>query len=298
VDHNNAIVLAMFGTSVESALPGLLHIRDQMVEAYPGTRVDIALTSNIIRRIWRKRAQDREYRRNHPDVPDAILHAQGPLAVIANLQDAGFDSIVVQPVHIAPAEEFVDLTAYVDGLNSIQTMKSACNPFYKLVIGRPALGTFGDRYPYADDIKSAAQALAADARLAEQRGAALLYMGHGSNSFPSGGVYLQFAAEMRVRYPGVVIVIATVEGFPAIDDAVSRLQKSGIKKVLLKPFMVVAGSHVLKDMTGPDSWAVFLEKQGFEVEPVMSGLGEQDSFAGIFVNHAGDAAADAGIVLR
>ena len=298
MEHKNAIVLAMFGTSVESALPGLLHIRDTMVEAYPNTLVRMALTSNIIRRIWQKRVQDQQYIRDHPEVPGAILNAQGPLAAIANLQDQGFDSIVVQSVHIAPAEEFIDLASYVEGLNSIQTMKPVYSPFQKLVIGRPALGTFGDRYPYAADVQFAARALADDARLAEKQGAALLYMGHGNTSFPSGGVYLQLAAEMRDLYPGVMTVIATVEGFPKIDEAVSRLRESGIKKVLLKPLMVAAGKHVRKDMTGPDSWAVLLQNQGFEIEPVVSGLGEQDAFAGIFVKHAGDAAVDAGIVLR
>ena len=64
--------------------------------------------------------------------------------------------------------------------------------------------------------------------------------------------------------------------------------------------MVVAGDHAMNDMAGPeeDSWKSVLEKNGFEVITVKRGLGEQDAFADIFVSHAADAAADAGIVLK
>ena len=50
VKHKNAIVLAMFGTTVEPALQGLLNIRTKMIEKYPETPVKIAFTSNIIRK--------------------------------------------------------------------------------------------------------------------------------------------------------------------------------------------------------------------------------------------------------
>ncbi|VAW36911.1 Sirohydrochlorin cobaltochelatase CbiK [hydrothermal vent metagenome] len=294
VEHKSAIVLAMFGTAVESGLPGLLHVRELTARAWPQTPVRIAFTSNIIRRIWRQRAQDRQYAQNHPEVPVAVLKVQGPLAAIANLLDAEYDSVVVQPVQIAPAGEFFALAATVEGLNSIRTVK----PVPTLAIGRPALGTFGAGYPYVADVRAAAGALAADAGLAEEAGAALLYMGHGSNYFPSGGIYLQFAAAMRELYPGVLTVIANLEGFPSVDDALVLLRESGTEKVILKPFLVAAGGHVRQDMVGPGSWTARLEREGFTVEPVVSGLGEQDSFARLFIDHAADAAADAGIVLR
>ena len=107
MEHKNGIVLAMFGTTVESALQGLLHIRTMMERAYPETPVRIAFTSNIIRKIWQQRAADPDYIQQHPEVPEEILHVQGPLAAIANFQDQGYDNLVVQPTHIAPAEEFL-----------------------------------------------------------------------------------------------------------------------------------------------------------------------------------------------
>ena len=56
--------------------------------------------------------------------------------------------------------------------------------------------------------------------------------------------------------------------------------------------MVVAGDHAINDMASAeeDSWKSILEKNGFEVIVVPEGLGENDNFANIFVNHAADAA--------
>jgi sirohydrochlorin cobaltochelatase len=180
--------------------------------------------------------------------------------------------------------------------------KEKYKPFHKVVLGRPALGTYGPDHPYTEDITAAAEALAADAELAAEENAALVYMGHGNEHFPSGGAYLELADRMRQLYPEVITLIANMKGFPLLADVIEKLKLCGVKKVMLKPCMVVAGDHALNDMTGRDpanpSWQMMLEKEGFEVVTVKKGLGELNAFAEIFVNHAGDAAADAKIVLK
>lgn len=300
VEHRNAIVLAMFGTTVEPALKGLLNIRDKMEQAFPGTPVRIGFTSNIIRRIWQKRAADPAYLKAHPGIPREVLHVQGPLATIANLQDAGFDSIVVQTTHIAPAEEFLDLSAYVEALAGIKTIKARFRPFHALVIGRPMLGVFGKKYPYGKDIKEAVKAMKEDVDRARKEGAALVYMGHGNDYFPSGGSYLQFEHEMNLAYPDVLTAIGTVEGYPAYDQVLEKLQQNGVKKVIIRAFMIVAGDHATNDMAGPeeDSWKSMLEKEGITVLPYLHGMGENNSVADIYVQHAADAAKEAGLVLK
>jgi sirohydrochlorin cobaltochelatase len=299
VQQTEAIVLAMFGTTVEPALQGLLAIKGAMEAAYPRTPVRLAFTSNQIRRIWHKRAADPAYLAAHPEVPPDILAVQGTLAAIANLQDRGFHTLVVQPTHIAPAEEFHDLAAYVRGLASIRTMKPRWRPFQKIALGRPLLGAFNPQRPYADDIRTVARALAGDAILARNHGAALVYMGHGNQSFPSGGLYLEFAARMRQLYPDVLTLIGTVEGFPSFDEVLDGLRLQKVRRVILKPFLVVAGDHATRDLAGPGprSWQSILTREGLTVIPVLSGLGEQPAVARIFVDHAADAAADAGIEL-
>ena len=47
-----------------------------------------------------------------------------------------------------------------------------------------------------------------------------------------------------------------------------------------------------------DSWKSILTQQGFEVMPVLKGLGSNDKFAEIFVDHIKDAARDNGIKLK
>ena len=300
VEHKNGIVLAMFGTTVEPALQGLLNIKEKMEKAYPNTPVRIAFTSNIIRKIWQKRAADPAYVKAHPEVPLEILHAQGPLATMANFQDEGYDTLVVQPTHIAPAEEFLDLSSYVEALAAIDTIKERFKPFHRLVMGRPMLGTFGTRHPYAEDIKTAVKAMQEDADRAKKENAALVYMGHGNDYFASGGSYLQFEHELRVAYPDVLTIVGTVEGYPAFEQVLTQLKHADIKKVVARPFMIVAGDHAVNDMAGPeeDSWKSMLEKEGITVVPYLHGMGENDRVAEIYVKHAADAAADAGIVLK
>ena len=302
VEHKNAIVLAMFGTSVESALKSLLNIRSKMNTKYPNTTVRIAFTSNIIRKKWQHRAEDPEYIKAHPEIPTDILHVKTPLATIADLQNDGFDTIVIQPTHISMGEEFLDLHTYVNALMHMGTLKKVkYKPFHKVALGRPALGTYGQKRPYAQDIETVAEILAPDAALANKEKAALVYMGHGNEYFPgNGGAYLELASKMRKLYPDVVTVIGTVEGFPTIEDVIETLNLYGIKKVILKPFMVVAGDHSINDMAGDedDSWKTILEKNGFEVVTVTIGLGENDNFANIFVDHAAEAAKDADINIK
>ncbi len=301
VEHKSAVVLAMFGTTVEPALEGLLNIRTKMIKKYPNTPVRIAFTSNIIRKKWQHRAEDPAYIKAHPEIPAEVLHVKTPLATIADLQNEGYDTIVVQPTHIAMGEEFLDLATYVDSLMRMGTMKKPkYKPFHKIALGRPVLGTYGTDHPYAEDIVIVARALSGDAEIARKEKAALVYMGHGNEYFPSAGAYLELAARMRELYPDVVTTIGNVEGFPAIADVMDTLKLYGVKKVVLKPCMVVAGDHSMNDMAGPDadSWKSVLEKNGFEVVTVERGLGEEDAFADIFVSHAEDAAKDAGIILK
>ena len=296
----NGVVLAMFGTSVEYALSGVLNIRDRMTVRFPQTPVRIAFTSKIIRQIWQNRVADSSYRISHPEIPEEILHVQSPEVVIANLQEEGVDSFVVQPVHIAPAGSDSDSDYYVNGLGSFEPGTSGSIPLRNIVFGRPALGTYGTTYPYADDIISVVRSLSQDFFIAHQEKAALYYMGHGNKNCATSRVYSELVEEVRRQHPDIPTVMSLIESGPSFDETVLELKGMGVEKILLKPFMIVAGDHVRKDMVsdGPGSLKTRLEEKGFIVIPVFKGLGEEDAFADIFVQHATDAARDAGIELR
>lgn len=299
-DKKNGIVLTMFGTSVEYALPGLLHIRDRMSARFVQTPVRIAFTSKIIRQIWQNRAADISYRISHPEVPEDILHVRSPEATILDFQEKGVDSFVVQPVHIAPAGNDASFNYDGNGFGTFSSATPGAESIRRIIFGRPALGTHGAIYPYAEDIISVVRALSGDAALARQEKAALYYMGHGNKNCATSRVYSELVEEMRRQHPDISTVMTLIEDGPLFDETVSELKRIGVQKILLKPFMLVAGDHVRKDMVGdgPRSLKTRLEAKGFVVVPIFKGLGEEDAFADIIVQHAMDAARDAGIELR
>ena len=296
----HAIVLATFGTTVPSGLRGILHVKERIQKKFPGTEIRIAFTSNMIRKIWHKRQHDEAFKKDNPTVPTDIFFVKGPLATIADLQDEGFTTVIVQSGHISLGEEYLDLVSYVDGLKAIATIKDKNRPFVKLAVSRPLLGTMGTTHPYVEDIKSVAKALAGDAQKAKEKKSALLYMGHGNEYFPSSGSYLELMSDMNTMYPETKFYIATVEGFPNLETVIKQMKKDKVTKVLLKPFMTVAGDHALNDMVGdtPDSMKSKLTKNGFDVTAIVEGMAEQDAFADIFVDHLAETAADNGITLK
>jgi sirohydrochlorin cobaltochelatase len=293
-----AIVLAGFGTSYPSALVTITNIRDTVQKAFPEIKVKVAFTSNIIRKIWHKRQNDQKFLSENPNIPRDILYVKGPLATIADLQDEGYNITIVQPTHIYFGEEYNDLTSYVNALNSIKTIKAKFMPFKKLVIGRPLLGKSGIEHDYHKDLVPAARALAADVALAKKNNAALVYMGHG-NEYYSTGAYTEFQQTLRKMYPKTNIFVGTVEGYPSLSNVVDGLLHAKVKKIVLKPFMIVAGDHANNDMAGDedDSWKMVIQDKGIKVIPVTKGIGENPAIAAIYVNHIKDVAKDNDIEL-
>ena len=293
-----AIVIASFGTTYPEALTSITEIQREVQKAFPTAKVKLAFTSNIIRRIWHKRQSDKAFLNTHRNIPRDILYVKGPLATISDLQDEGYKTIIVQPTHIYAGEEYHDLTSYVRALNSIETIKERYRPFKKLVLGRPLLGKPGPEHDYHKDMEDVAKALKCDVKMAKKKGAALVYMGHG-NEFYSTGAYAEFQQVMRKMYPGTKIFVGTVEGFPSLDDLISGLVHAKVKKVLLKPFMIVAGDHARNDMAGDDkdSWKNVISSKGIQVITSLHGLGENPEIVRIFIQHIKDAAEDSGIEL-
>ncbi len=296
--EHTAIVLATFGSTVPSALPAITNIMEKIQTAYPGIELRITLTSNIIRSVWKKRQQDAG-KWLDMGVPKEILYAKNIISVIGDLKEDGYSTIIVAPSHMFFMEQSQDLQAYVNALASIATTKEKWNPFDKLVMARPALGMPGDRYNYHADIEAAVKTLAKDAALAQEKNAMLVYMGHG-NKLWSTGIYNETQKQLRQTYPGVMSYVGVAEGYPNLDDILPGLSHAKTKNIILKPFMIVAGNHANTDMAGDDadSWVSRLTKAGYNVTPILEGLGANDEFAEIFVDHIRNTAQEHGIVLQ
>ncbi len=293
-----AIVIASFGTTVPSAIKSITNIVERVKQAYPGTEVRVTFTSNIIRSVWKKRQSDPQ-KWLDMGIPREILYVENIISTLGDLRDGGYRNIIVQPTHMFFMEQSYDLKAYVEAFNSIKTMKKKWKPFDSIVMGRPALGMPGDVYSYHDDVAAAVKTLEGDMKMAEKEKAMLIYMGHGNEHW-STGIYAETQKKMREMYPGVVTFIGVVEGAPALEDFLGQLKQSTNKKIVLRPFMIVAGDHAVNDMAGPeeDSWKSILVKEGYEVQSVLEGLGSNDQFADLFVQHIADAAREKNITLQ
>jgi sirohydrochlorin cobaltochelatase len=191
------------------------------------------------------------------------------------------------------------MQAYVEGLLAINTVKEHWRPFSKIALGRPLMGTWSAATPYREDLLKLAEALADDIRLAEQQQAALIYVGHG-NEHLSTGLYYELELLLKQRYPQVDVFVGLVEGHPQFSELLAKLSESGRQKVLLKPLMVVAGDHASNDMAGatPTSWKSQLTAAGYQVLPLMQGLGDNSAVRRLFIDHLREAATGAGIELR
>ena len=293
-----AIVLASFGTTEPSAIGSITNIQDQIKKAFPGIPVNITFTSNIIRSVWKERQADSKQWLGK-GIPEEILYVKNIIATIGDLREEGYRNIIVQPTHMFFMEQAQDLSSYVNALASIKTTKEKWMPFDKIVMGRPALGGPGSQYDYHEDMEKALKTLADDVKLAKKNKAKLVYMGHGNEHW-STGIYMEAAKKMGELYPDVVTYIGSVEGFPGIEDVARYLSHHDSGNIVLKPFMIVAGDHAINDMASDeeDSWKSILTKQGLKVTTVLEGLGSNDKFAQIFVDHIKDAARDNGIVLK
>lgn len=287
----DAVVVASFGTSYPEALKAILAIDKEMRAAFPKAEIKHAFTSNIIRKIWRERANDKAWKKANPTVPAWLFDVKGPLATMGQLQEEGKKRVVVQTTHVYAGEEYLDLKEYVDAIAGIETLRAKWRPFSFMKLGRPALGKPGVHPEYHDDIELAAKAVAADVAKAKKLGAALVYMGHGNDIFPTSS-YIEFEKTMNEMYPDVLTISGNVEGYPGLDHVVETLKDKGIKKIFMKPFMVVAGDHARNDMAGEedDAWKVIFEKMGVNVAIELKGLGENPEWAKLYAKHALDAA--------
>ncbi len=293
-----AILLAHFGTTFPSALVSLTNTKERIEKQIPGITIRISFTSNIIRGIWRKRRNNRQEWLDK-GVPEEILDASSILGSIGWLQDNGYRTIIVQPSHIAHGEQYEDLSSYISGLQSIRTIKKVWMPFEKIVVSRPALGTHGIKHDYHNDMEEVVSVLEPDVEIARKEDAMLVYVGHGNEYF-STGIYIEAQNMFRKQYPDVKTFIGQVEGFPDLDDFLNEILATGIKRVVLKPFMLTAGDHAHNDIAGEDSdsWSSRLTKQGLTVINIMEGLGSNNRFADLYGNRILETATDNNISLE
>ena len=230
-------------------------------KAFPGADVRLAFTSNIIRR-----KLTREGKKNVPPTP---------VQALAALNDEGFKNVCVMPTHIIPGAEYDEIKNVVDAWKTL-TGKYG---FKDLRLGKTFLSSVDACDEMADILIKRFAKVPADT--------AVVLMGHGTPHHIANAMYSQLQVALDKKADGRFF-IGTVENTPLIEDVVVALKKAGLKKTLLSPLMIVAGDHANNDMADkddPESWYSILKKEGFAVETMIKGLGEDAGIAAAFVEH-------------
>ena len=235
-----ALVVVNFGSSVPSARVCLDNVAKVISEKNPGRDLFSCYTSNIIRK---------------------KLIAQGEKMpsldeLLAELEANGYTDVMVCSTHIIPGQEYEKLCGMVEGY---------LNRFEQITISKPLIND-------AESIQEVARVLADIYSVDDD--CALILMGHGTEHVSN---FIYPALQTAFRTNGVKnAYVATVEGWPELDDVIRQLKQKDTEKVLLAPMLLVAGDHVMNDMMGPedDSWKNILESEGFDVECCGKGLSE------------------------
>lgn len=186
----------------------------------------------------------------------------------------GVKEVLVQPTHVMNGEEYDSV---------IEEVKPFEKQFTRIRYGKPLLITDADYNELID-------ALIAETRQYAGDHTAVVFMGHGT-AHEANAAYAKLDGMIKAK--GIArYYIGTVEATPSLDDVAAAIrQTGGITRVVLSPLMIVAGDHANNDMAGDedDSWKSILTAQGYEVVPVLKGLGEYPGIQRILVRHAGEA---------
>ena len=250
------ILVVSFGTSYSNSRHVTIGaVEDAIREAYPDYQVRRAFTSQIIIDKLKK-----EENIEIDNVKQALDRA------VAN----GVKTLVVQPTHLMNGLEYNDLKKELDKYK---------DKFDKIALGEPLLTSDAD-------FKQVIAAITNDTKEYLDGETAICFMGHGTEA-DSNKVYATLQEKLKAAGYNDYFV-GTVEAKPSVDDLIAQVKESGkYKRVILQPLMVVAGDHANNDMAGDEegSWATKFKAAGFEVKPVLRGLGQNYDIQKIYLEH-------------
>ena len=253
------ILVVSFGTSYnQSRSLTIGGIETAIKNAYPDYQVRRAFTSQII--------MDKLAERDKLNI-DNVEEALDRM-VLDKVKE-----VVIQPTHVMSGFEYNDM---------LDEAMPYADKFESFKIGKPLLTSDSDYDEVASMIVGETEKFRAE-------DTAIVFMGHGTEHEASS-TYTRLQ-EVLIGKGYNDYVIGTVEHGIEIDGVMEILAEKGVKKVVLRPLMVVAGDHANNDMAGDeeDSWKTILTGAGYTVETVVEGLGQIKGIQEIYVKHVKDA---------
>ena len=260
-----AILIVSFGTTYpDTRQKNIAAITRQVRALYPDAVVEEAVSSTIVRNAMKKREH---------------IEAKSPTEALESMKKQGVTHVAVFPTHV------------IDGIENHRLKEAAkkyAGAFEQIAVADALLAKPQD---YEDVAKALWESLKE-----EVGDFPLILMGHGTEHAADAS-YAMMEQSLRA-YAKHEIYIATVEGSITIKDVIARM-KSGPQsrqngKVLLTPFMLVAGDHANNDMAGgmqdgeqpdADSFAGKLQAAGYRPECVIRGIGEYPAVREVYLTH-------------
>lgn len=258
-DAEDAVLVVSFGTSYnDSRNVTIGAVESAIGEAYPDYDIRRAFTAQTVIDIIKDR--------------DGITIDNVTEALDRAVAD-GVQNLIVQPTHLMDGIEYNDIKDELENYN---------DKFESLKLADPLL--ISD-----EDYDAVIKAITADTKVYDDGETAICYMGHGTHA-DSNAVYSTLQKKLSDGgYDNYFV--GTVEAKPDLEDVITKVDKGNYKKVVLLPLMVVAGDHASNDMAGDEegSWKTEFEKAGYEVTPVLKGLGQIYPIQQIYVQHVQEA---------
>ena len=253
-ETKKAILAVSFGTSHNDTRKVTIDaIERDMQEAFPDYMLYRAWTSKMII----KKLKNRDN-----------VHVFTVREAMEQMKKDGITDVLIQPTHV------------INGIENDLMKEDALayrDDFHSITFGDPLLTS-------AEDNLAVIQAIADEfSDLAQDQ--VLVLMGHGTTHY-ANSIYA--ALDYTFKDKGYKnIFLGTVEAYPSMESLMRMVKEYNPSKVVLAPFMIVAGDHAKNDMAGddPDSWYSQFKAAGFEVEPVIKGLGEYTGVRSLLVEH-------------
>ncbi|MBQ7606804.1 MAG: sirohydrochlorin cobaltochelatase [Desulfovibrionaceae bacterium] len=258
------ILLAAFGTSVPEARQTFTEIEKSFKTQYPDAQIAWTYTSSIIRK----------------KLAGQGVRIPGIAESLQSFSKKGVRVLRIQPLHVMGGEEYSEFERAL-----LLAVSKHAKRFSKVYFGRPLLESREDAYIVCEALLK---------RLAPKRGEgeALVLMGHGNEKGRAG---LTFEGLRQVFSElDSLTILGSVEGERGFPDILKELRAKNVKKVLLAPFMLVAGDHARNDLAGEeaDSWLSKLKAEGYTVSVSLEGLGALPEVSALYIRHARESSDD------
>jgi sirohydrochlorin cobaltochelatase len=233
------ILVVAFGTLERDGARNLGKVERIAQEVFPGASVRWAFTSRFIHNSLEKRGRA----------------VDSPGRAFKRLLADGCSSILVWPLFVSSGKEFAGLRAELASLRHSMTEQ------VRVTLGMVLLEACPDK-------QWIASALAGLLPRQTALGEAVVLVGHGRKGEPIDPGYGEVLRHLQRL--GQHCYFGALEGSTSLDALLPMLIRDHVEKVLLLPFLVLAGRHVREDLAGPGpgSWRSILAAHGISCEVV------------------------------